>query len=54
VLESERDEEGDRGREVIDDDAHVVHPLHGHGLDANDAPAAHDGWEAPRIVAVIR
>ncbi len=36
-LEPELDEELGRGREVVDDDAHVVHPLDRHVLDGKDA-----------------
>ena len=36
-LESELDEKLSRGREVVNDDAHVVHPLDRHVLDGKDA-----------------
>jgi hypothetical protein len=34
-LEAELDEERDRAREVVDHDAHVLHALDGHALDAS-------------------
>jgi hypothetical protein len=34
-LEAERDEEGHRVSEVLDDDSHVVHPLDRHLLDVS-------------------
>jgi len=39
-LESELDEELSCGREVVDHDAHVVHPLDSHLLDAKEPTAA--------------
>jgi hypothetical protein len=39
-LEPERDEELDRGREVVDHDADVVHPLDRHVFDAKQATSA--------------
>lgn len=36
-LESELDEKLSRGREVVNDDAHVVHPVDRHVLDGKDA-----------------
>jgi hypothetical protein len=36
-LESELDEELGRGREVVNDDADVLHPLDRHVLDGKDA-----------------
>jgi hypothetical protein len=37
LLEAEIDEERRRGREVVNDDAHVVHPLNRHVLDCREA-----------------
>jgi len=37
-LESELDEELSRGREVVNDDAHVVHSLDSHMPDGKDSP----------------
>jgi hypothetical protein len=36
-LESELDEELDRGREVVNHDADVIHPLDGHVLDRTES-----------------
>ena len=38
-LESELDEERRRGREVVDHDAHVLHALDRHALDASEVTA---------------
>jgi hypothetical protein len=38
-LESELDEERRRGREIVDHDAHMVHALDRHALEASDTTA---------------
>src|SRR5437867_3548319 len=54
-LESELDEERRRGREVVDHNAHVLHPLDRHALDDSDTRApATASLVADRLVGTRR